>query len=195
MNTAELRTITESVVGPLEHGLLDEVKVTEFLGTDLQLRFSLCGLATAALQTYLRDCHDVRTTRIIIDLPETSPSLQSRHVFLRHNAATTIDPTYSQFFEYAGFSAIDVSLEPAYALHYPETKIAVIQDPEVDGFIASFAAQAWRAARAAHGEPERSVAEIEQLSRAIWKPEKARRFPAQPDPMVDRIVARMKSAD
>ncbi len=194
MRSTELKAITENIVSPLEHGLMEEVKFTEFLGPELQLRYSLCGLATAALQRYLVERHEVQTTRIIIDLPETIPSLQSRHVFLRHEANISIDPTYSQFFEYAGFSAIDASNEPSLIPLYPETKIAVVQDIEADRFIADFAADAWRAARAAHRESsEITIDQLEQLYRRIWQPLTARRFPAKPDDMVDRIVAKMKS--
>lgn len=188
MRVVELQEATRGVEASLGQALFNEMKFTEFLGPDLQLRFSCCGLATAALQRYLRERHDVETTRIIIDLPDLSPSMQSRHVFLRHNASITIDPSYGQFFEYAGFSAIDAVERPELANLYPEDKIAVVADEESGDFIARLATQAFAAAEQAFGQAERSVDELTELYRSIWQPKQAKRFLAPKDAMVDRIV-------
>jgi len=191
MRAGELQAITEEVVGSLEHGLFEEVKFTEFLGPELQLRYSLCGLATAALQRYLSEYHQLRTTRIIIDLPVVSPDGQTRHTFLRHDSHITIDPTYSQFFDYAGFSAIDASLDRSLSRHYPDTKIAVIEDEKRERFVGNYALQAWEAGLVVQGFPSRSVDDLEKIYRRIWEPETCRRFPTKQDAIVDNLVERM----
>jgi len=191
MRVPELRTITDGVAGSLARGIQEEVKIIDFLPTDEVLRYSVCGLATAALQEYLREQYQVQTTRVIIDLPERSPSLQNRHVFLRHNRAITIDPTYGQFFEYAGMSVIDLVERPELAALYPEAKIAVIEDAEAKRFIGDLALRAYAAGQEAQGEASSSVEELESLFSAVWMPKVGRRFNTPVDAMVDRIIAKM----
>lgn len=191
MRARELRAITEDIAGPLEHGLLKEVQFTEFLGPELQLRYSLCGLATAALQRYLAERHNVPTTRVIVDLPEGSSDLQTRHVFLRHDGHISVDPTYSQFFDYAGLSAIDVSLDTSLSSLYPDEKILVLEDQKADDFIADYAVQALAAGRAIGNTEAPTMDELQTIYRQIWQPKTCRRFPAGQDAMVDRLVARM----
>lgn len=191
MRAIELQAITEEIVGSLEHGLFESPLITEWLGTDLQLRYSVCGLATAGLQRYLAEYHDVRTRRILIDLPEESPNGQTRHVFLRHGDDITIDPTYSQFFDYAGFTANAVSFDHSLAVHYPETKIAVIEDKSVDRFVATYALQAYRAGIALNGRAERSVEDLKKIYGSIWRPRVQSGCSLELDPMVTRLVERM----
>ena len=195
MRASELRTITEGVAGSLGRAVQKEVKFIDFLPSDDVLRYSVCGLATAALQRYLKECHDVQTTRIIIDLPERSPSMQNRHVFLRHMGSITIDPTYGQFFEYAGMSVIDTVERPELTTHYPSYKIAVVEDANVGEFITDIAHRAYLAGGEVQGESSSTEQELEQLYTAIWAPATAKRFPASDDVMVDRIVQKMNEVE
>lgn len=192
MNAVELRAITDKVVGSLERGIQEEVGVTDFLGPELQLRYSVCGLATAALERYFAEAHGVATTRVIVNLPETPPSMQVRHVFLRHAKSITIDPTYSQFYEYAGILPHDAVENPQVAAVYPAEKIAVVDDKDCDLFIARLALDACSGAQSVLGESHRSVEELDAIFRGIWQPTSCKRFPAPQDPMVDRIVDGMK---
>lgn len=191
MRASELQAITEEAVGPLERGLYEEVGITEFLGPELQLRYSMCGLASAALQRHLIERHNTVTTPVIINLPDGSPSMQSRHVFLRYAGHITIDPTYSQFFEYAGFSAVDASLDRSLTVHYPETKILVLEDQKADDFIADFAVRALQAGRAIGHPKVPSLGKLQATYRQIWKPETGKRFSVPQDAIVDRLVERM----
>jgi hypothetical protein len=104
--------------------------------TELQLRGSVCGLATGALQVYAREHHGILLDRRM-SVPKKAPrGINSR--LLRHiglfSEDEMIDPSYSQFFEYVGLNRLAVRANPELAQHYPVTKIATIELARTDAF-------------------------------------------------------------
>ncbi|MDB5165652.1 MAG: hypothetical protein JWM00_542 [Candidatus Saccharibacteria bacterium] len=200
MGTSRLHSVVGDCEGPLERGVQRVQRFSEFLGSELQLRHSTCGIATAALQKYLKRELDIDTTRMIVDLPEAGAEFQKQHVILR-SMDVTIDPTYSQLLEYAGLSAIDASSFHDLTTYYPEVKIAVIEDQAKDAFVADFARIAFDLTHSTHpvlvGErssapfPIDDTEEIAVFFDPIWTPDRFRPFPVESQPGVNEAAERI----
>lgn len=200
MGTSHLQLVVGDCEGPLERGVQRVQQFSEFLGSELQLRHSTCGIATAALQKYLKREFDIDTTRMIVDLPDAGAEFQERHVMLRSLDAT-IDPTYSQLLEYAGLSAIDASSSPDLTRYYPEAKIAVIEDRAKDAFVADFARIAFDLTHSTHPVliseqssapfPIDDMGEITAFFDPIWTPVMFRPFPVESQPEVNKAAERI----
>ena len=191
----ELEAIITRATVPLEKALAYE-SLTEGFGEDLQLRYSYCGVATAALQRYLQD-HKITTERVITE-PEVAPRHMNQrhmsHVALRHESLL-IDPTYSQFLSYVGVMPARVLQREALRRFYPARKIAVFPVESSNEFAAAFA----KVAHAADVEIEplnighdsyppddalrgTSLDEKFEVYRAIWSPNDYKCFPVDEQP-------------
>ena len=123
---SELHTILSEAT-PLLETALREVEAPQY-DTDLQLRGSVCGLATAALQLYVRNNHNLTLDRRIASPSRAPRGLSSRrleHVVL-FDGSKMIDPSYGQFFAYVGLSREAVHDRPKLARLYPDDKVVVI---------------------------------------------------------------------
>lgn len=129
-------------VGGLERGLQRQ---SPHIPESLQLRNTVCGMATAALQLYLHEVHDVPTERLITyasDAPRGPNSRRLSHVVLRY-CDYIIDPTHGQFMSFIGLdprTASDDGLEYL----YPDEKVAVYEANRWREFANSFAKNAFR---------------------------------------------------
>lgn len=136
----ELRQITSDAAPLLEEAL----RLEEFPDYEpgLQLRGSVCGLATGALQIYVKRRHDLMLDRRLA-VPEKAPRGLNyrllRHVAL-FDGGDMIDPSYSQFFSYVGLSPSAVKKQPSLSTLYPSEKIAVIPAGAHEGFADGMAA-------------------------------------------------------
>lgn len=122
---SELRKILSDGT-PLLEKALRETEAPQYTA-DLQLRASVCGLATAALQLYARN-HGVVLDRRIASPDKAPRGLNSRklqHVVL-FDRGDMIDPSYGQFFAYVGLSREVAHHQPRLARLYPDDKVAVI---------------------------------------------------------------------
>ena len=122
----ELRQVVSDAAPLMEEAL----RLEEFPDYEggLQLRGSVCGLATGALQLYVKQKHGMALDRRLA-VPEKAPrGLNSR--LLRHvvlfDGDDMIDPSYSQFFSYVGLSPAAAKARPNLSTLYPSEKIAVI---------------------------------------------------------------------
>lgn len=136
----ELRQVVSDAAPLMEEAL----RLEEFPDHEggLQLRGSVCGLATGALQLYVKQKHDVALDRRLA-VPEKAPrGLNSR--LLRHvtlfDGDDMIDPSYSQFFSYVGLSPAAARARPGLATLYPAGKIAIIPASTSDKFAEGMAA-------------------------------------------------------
>lgn len=136
----ELDNIIAHVTQPLEKALMQE-GIRAGLGEDLQLRYSYCGVATAALQCFLLERHHIDTERMVTQ-PEIAPRLINQrrmaHVVLQYEGVT-IDPTYSQFMSYVGLSPTVVLQNETLRGLYPPRKIATFNTQKSDEFADTFA--------------------------------------------------------
>lgn len=111
--------------------------------TDLQLRGSVCGLATGALALYIRDLHGIELDRRIATPRKAPRGLNSR--LLRHvvlaDGDTMFDPTYSQFFTYVGLSQPATLVVPELRALFPEEKVAAISAEGTEAFADAMAAR------------------------------------------------------
>jgi|GEM_PF-4629490 hypothetical protein len=197
MSTSYLHTAVGNSEAPLERGVQRVQRFSQFLGEELQLRHSTCGIATAALQKYLKREYDIDTQRMVVALPELGVRFDSRHVVLRHEGAT-IDPTYSLLLEYAGLGAVDASLSPELKSYYPDAKIAIIEDQTRDEFITQFARRAFELTHSDHpvlvkNRPfvpflTSNVEEVAAFFDPIWSPEQFHPFPSDAQPHVDEAA-------
>jgi len=184
MSRNELGGIIASSTALLEQALHSEED--DRFSPELQLRGSVCGLATGALGTYVRHMHGLELDRRMA-IPEKAPrGINSR--LLRHAALfiddEMIDPSYSQFFEYVGLNRTEVMENPRLARFYPVTKVAIIDTARSADFADLIAEHAHtieskvsRMREASHVDlpPLNSLAgtdlrEKEQVYRDIWNP-------------------------
>lgn len=137
-----VKGITQEVTPALERVLATD-SLTSAIPESLQLSYSQCGLATAALQSILLEKYDIKTDRVINKLTEAPRGLNFRigsHVVL-HGDEYVIDPTYRQFMDYVGLThktAVDYDIEGL----YPPHKIMVYSDQNATAFADKFAAHA-----------------------------------------------------
>jgi len=91
---------------PLGQALRDTLGVTEWLDAELQLTYSVCGVATAAMQRYLEN-QGIVTNRLKHDFTAITSGarIEGSHVVLETDDKRVIDPTYSQYFELVGLSS------------------------------------------------------------------------------------------
>ncbi len=94
----------------------------------LQLRGSVCGLSTAALQLYWQERYGIALERRIATPAKAPRGLNSRrlnHVALFDESAM-VDPSFGQFFAYVGLSREAVRANSGLDTLYPSDKIAVV---------------------------------------------------------------------
>jgi hypothetical protein len=135
MSSAELGGIIASSTALLERAYQLEEDDRHF-AVELQLRGSVCGIATGALQAYVRERHGLLLDRRLA-VPEKAPrGINSR--LLRHVGLFTeeemIDPSYSQFFEYVGLDRTAARNDSRFTQLYPVAKVAVIEVARSDAF-------------------------------------------------------------
>lgn len=144
---SKLRTIADESTRPLERELArDRRNLAGGFGEDLQLRYTLCGIATAALQQYLLRRHAIPTDRLIATPPKAPREVNSRrmsHVILRHEGYI-IDPTYSQFLTYVGVDAPEVLGNEELRKYFPTAKIAVMEAENSESFTDALAEHAYK---------------------------------------------------
>lgn len=143
----KLRTLADDATPLLEAGLKEfEVKHFQTYPQEIQLRASNCGIATAALQQWLREAHDVESQRLItradLTVANMAKSRRVSHVILKAEGGVYLDPTYSQFHAHVGLTPLAAGLEGNAEL-YPNHKIAVYADPEA--FAHEYAASVYAA--------------------------------------------------
>jgi|GEM_PF-2413314 len=153
---------------------------------DLQLQGSVCGLATAALQLYMRETYDMNLDRRIATPRKAPRGLNSRvlqHVSLFRDGQM-IDPSYRQFFTYIGLSQNAANVQPDLKELFPSDKIAVIGSDKARSFADRMAVHMHmiepevarrRPAGLVSYPPEnslvgRTLGEKEEVLRDIWNP-------------------------
>jgi len=110
----------ESLENKLEQGLGHVYKGGLFsLPPELRLRMGVCGIASIAVQEILRD--EGVSSQLVLSQPKLPVDETMDHVFVMVDD-TVIDPTYSQFVQYAGVLPYDVARGDADDI-YPERKI------------------------------------------------------------------------
>ena len=121
----------------------------EILPAKLQLRHSYCGIATAALQGYLRTQYDIETSRYAAEpplMPQGAGFHRANHVLLKvdqDDDPAWIDPSWSQFFRYVGLDARLAHRHPELTSLYPDDElIAVFNESQVEAFSEKVATQA-----------------------------------------------------
>lgn len=128
---SRLRQIANEVTPHLESGL--DITAAEGFrkpAPEMQLRASHCGIATAALQGYLREAHDIDTERLIATADLQVPGVgggRERHVMLRTPDGVYIDPTHGQFLSHIGLTWQVAETHHKTEL-FPDPKIMVTSD-------------------------------------------------------------------
>jgi hypothetical protein len=181
---SELDSVVAASVPLLEQALHD-IEDDRF-SPELQLRGSVCALATGALQQYVLGRHGTELERRLAVLDKAPRGMNGR--ILRHvglfNGQKMIDPSYSQFFDYVGLDRLAARNDPRLASLYPETKVAVIDTGHSDDFADSIALKAQEieetlagmddVARSTlpplHSLTGKSLAEKKEMYRYIWNP-------------------------
>ncbi len=184
------------VEAPLGRALHEYSPFLHWLDSDLQLSYSQCGIATAALQLYLAEQCSIVTERQIATLKglpsEGEKSSQPMHVILASDDNRVIDPTYTQFFEHVGLSTALAQQFPDIKALLPEQKIALFSADESESFGRSVAeraievsgpvqaALATRALSFYRGKPglleDADVAVVTVAYESIWKRDGYSRF-------------------
>lgn len=210
MELGELRQLATRTAGLLERGLAHEC-ITGVFGPELQLRYSMCGIATASLQKYLERRHGVTTERYIKDIPPFSKDTEKHtlsHVTLQHENIM-IDPTYSQFMALGGLRVHDVLKGYRFNVLYPREKIAVIADEDRSSFAALLAKYLYAIRPLVRDLPDRDslhepdgsldgapLASIDSVFQTIWDKKGDRPFHLAHgdgiDALSDRIVNHME---
>lgn len=125
----------QEVEAPLGRALQEHSPFLQWLDSDLQLSYSQCGIATAALQLYLAEQCGIKTHRRKASLPLLTTPYQrqddpTQHVVLSTEDQRTICPTYTQFFELVGHSAQLAQRFPDMRALLPERKIALFREAD-----------------------------------------------------------------
>lgn len=205
IDRSELESAIKEATLPLEYALAFE-SLTQGFGEDLQLRYSYCGVATAALQRYLQERYEIATDRMIA-MPAQAPRhinhRQMSHVVLRHESLV-IDPTYSQFMSYVGVLPARVLDNEVLRALYPPRKIAVFPVATSNEFADSFTEAAHAADLAIQNSPREQVsfppddalrgASLDEKSavyRAIWSPDGYKSFPVDEQPALRDYVIKV----
>lgn len=140
-NSTELKQIVSLATPKLEQALI-ETPFADNLPEQLQLRASNCGLATKAIELYLRDQHQIESKRLIhVSEDDNLRGINSRrqsHVILRAENGQFIDPTYSQFMSLVGLTP-KVALENELEYLYPKDKVIEFNEQNVSQFTSQFA--------------------------------------------------------
>lgn len=132
----------ESLEHKLEQGLGHVYKGGLFsLPPELRLRMGVCGIASIAVQEILRD--EGVSSQLLLSRPELPVDETMDHVFVMTDDII-IDPTYSQFVQYAGVLPYDVARGDADDI-YPERKIEQFNFHEPQRVVRNLARAAERA--------------------------------------------------
>lgn len=181
LNKYQLERVIEPTVAPLERALVRQNLHSTV--ESLQLRDTVCGFATGALQKYLDEVHGIQTDRILTTPDEAPRGMSSRkltHVALRHNDYI-IDPTYGQFMQFVGLDPRTAS-EHGYEELYPEPKVAIYDIDEWRSFADSMADHAYHLDQfAGIKKPDielppfgalrgASLDDMKHAYRAVWNP-------------------------
>ena len=188
--SAKLETAVAASVPLLEKAL--HMEEDRRYDAELQLRGTVCGLATAALQLYLSERHSIELERRIATPSKAPRGLNSRrleHVVL-FDDDEMIDPTFGQTYAYVGLSRSAAQERPALRRLFPAEKIAVIPKGQTNKFADGVARHMQsiepEVARLRGGikayPPEnalvgRSSDEKQEILRDIWTPGHFRSFP------------------
>jgi hypothetical protein len=192
MASAEhLKSIVQDITPSLEKALATD-SFTSAIPETLQLRYTQCGLATAALQAYLLDEFDIKTDRVINRLTEAPRGPNFRvesHVVLKTDQHI-IDPTYGQFMNYVGLTHYSAA-EHDIAHLYPRRKIAVYGFEDSRAFADTFANHAFqtdqndliprpRVEYVPDGQLRgASLDEMQHVYQSIWNPDTYTPFPIE----------------
>lgn len=177
----------------LERALHDEE--TPKYPAELQLRNTVCGLATGALQLYAMEYYGVTLDRRIaspLKAPRGINSRQLQHVGL-FDGADMIDPSFGQFYTYVGLSPDAVLKRRALLRLYPSDKIAVTPVRQAARFADGVAAHMHeiepevlrlRGEQSLRLPPDSSLvgttqAEKQEVLRDIWDPRRYEAFPLE----------------
>jgi hypothetical protein len=189
VSAEHLKTIVKDVTPALEKVLATD-SLTSKIPESLQLRYTQCGLGTAALQRVLLDEYDIPTDRQITRLEEAPRGLNFRignHVILRAGDQM-IDPTYGQFMNYVGLTHRS-AVEHDIAHLYPPRKIMVYGVDNARAFANTFAEHAYNIDRSGliprpkvELEPDgalrgASLEEMQRVYQSIWNPDNYEPFP------------------
>jgi hypothetical protein len=134
----------------LEKALLVGDWATNRFEASLQLRNSLCGVATGALQRYVKERHDITLERRIGTPPKAPREINSRrmsHVVLLAESEEeniVIDPTHGQFLRYVGLTPARATSHDALADLYLDPKIVMVGAGETREFADVVATHAHR---------------------------------------------------
>lgn len=176
---------TEQLEARLEQGLGDVYEGGLFsLRQDLRLRLrGVCGVASIATQFVLHE--QGIQSELVLSQPKLPFDEAADHVFVLVDGETIIDPSYSQFIEYAGVTPHDVARGAAPEDTYPQRKIEQFNTSEAGGIARVLAGASLRAMevgvvpfdhfdRRLFARPElegMSEDEIAAHFTAIWNPE------------------------
>lgn len=126
--------ILQEVEAPLGRALKEHSPYLQLIDSDLQLSYSQCAIATAAVQLYLAEQCDVATHRVIgpLSMLSAGRALDDpvKHVLLSAEDGRVIDPTYTQFFELVGLNTRVAQEFPETKMLLPERKIALFKEAE-----------------------------------------------------------------
>lgn len=209
-NAEYLKAAALEATPKLENALSTE-ELTSMLSKEVQLRFTQCGLATAALQAYLLETHDIPTKRSIIKLPDAPRGLNFRtlsHVVLETDDHV-IDPTYGQFMNFVGLTPKSADQHNVAHL-YPKPKILVFPKSKADIVAETFARHAHKLDEAGViPEDIGAYAPVDALRGAnfdeklrvyssVWTPQNYNDFPLSDQPegfqeAARRVVSKMKN--
>ncbi len=211
-SSEQLKSITQEITPKLEKVLATD-SLTSQIPESLQLRYTQCGLATAALQGYLFDQHGIETERLINHLHE-APTYNDfsvlSHVILRADNLL-IDPTHGQFMNFVGLTH-KIAIDHDIAHLYPTPKIMVFPEEKAADFADKYAAHAHQLDQTSaipevlienapdgqlRGKP---FAHKQRVYRSIWNPANYSPFPIdEQDPGIQeaakRIVESLKRLD
>lgn len=190
---SELRKILTESAPLLERALHD--KEMPKYPADLQLRSTVCGLATGALQLYFQERYGVMLDRRVASPAKAPRGLNSRrlqHVSL-FDDDDMIDPSFGQFYTYVGLNPDAVLKRRALLRLYPAEKIAVTPVRRAERFADSVAVHMHaiepevlrlRDERSLRLPPEDALvgttkAEKQEVLRDIWSPNGYELFPLE----------------
>lgn len=201
----KLRTLADDATPLLEAGL-KEYALNSNVQQNLQLRMSNCGMATAALQIWLREAYYVDTERLIakadLVVDDITKSRRVSHVVLRTENGECIDPTYSQFHAHVGLTH-RIAASQELANLYPSQKIAVFSDSAVFGQEYATSVHDLDAIGVPEGESEigtdgafrgASEEEMSDFYTRLWSPASSEAFPLEEQRLHFQSTAR-KIAD
>jgi len=166
---------------------------------DLRLRGSVCGLATGALQLYIREMYGASMDRLVT-YSEIAPRgynfRRASHVVLADDGEF-FDPTYSQFFKYVGLTPEYAQSSEQISRLYPNDPLAIFQSNNAGQFADAIALRAHEIesllpAASEGGDPavgalrSATVEEKQIVYRDLWNPQNYDTLPINDQPSLCR---------